>query len=317
MPDSSSSDGDLVRLAQLGDTNALGTLLARHMAGMKAVALSTVGFGPDAEDAVQEASLRVLERIGDLRDPEAVGAWLHAVVRNVCRMQLRRAARLVPKETVDDLPSGDPSPDSFLERHALRDWMWHSIGELPEPLQLTAMLRYFSGLPSYENVAAASGVPVSTVRSRLHKARAKLSDALLATADRSHGDADAFTAERHREEQELFEAAQKGELRKFAAETWSPDVEVYVRESRRPEIGELLMALESDLEAGMQPRVVRTIASSDITIWENEMIFHEDTAEARRISKAWLLLHERKSGRLRLYPPAVPFKGCRFAEELS
>jgi len=100
VPDSSSGDGELVRLAQLGDTNALGTLLARHMAGMKAVALSTVGFGPDAEDAVQEASLRVLERIGDVRNPEAVGAWLHAVVRNVCRMQLRRAARLVPSEVV-------------------------------------------------------------------------------------------------------------------------------------------------------------------------------------------------------------------------
>jgi len=77
------------------------------------------------------------------------------------------------------------------------------------------------------------------------------------------------------------------------------------------------MALESDLEAGMQPRVVRTIASSDITIWENEMIFHDDTAESRWTSKEWLLLHERKSGRLRLYPPAVPFKGCQFAAELS
>jgi RNA polymerase sigma factor (sigma-70 family) len=302
VPGSSSGDDELARLAQLGDADALGLLLARHLPDMKAVALSVVGFGPDAEDAVQEACLAALERIGDLRHPEAVGAWLRAIVRNACRMQLRKSVAQVPWEAVGELPSAGPPPDASLERH--------SIGELPEPLQLAAMLRYFGAEPSYEHVAVASGVPVSTVRSRLHKARAELSRALLATADASYGDVRSLTARRHQEEQEMFDAAEKGELGKVVAEKWPPGLEVYVRSARRPGIAELVVALEADLQAGLRPRVVRTIASRDVTIWENEMTYTDG-----RAGTAWLLLHEGKSGRLRLYPPLIPLKECQWIEE--
>jgi RNA polymerase sigma-70 factor, ECF subfamily len=316
VPGVAASDGELVRLAQLGDTNALGSLLARHMAAMTAVALSIVKFGPDAEDAVQEASLAALERIGDVRNADAAGAWLCAIVRNACRLQLRRARCLVPTEAMDGHSSADASPAMVLERHALRDWMWHSIGELPEPLQVTAMLRYFGSRPSYREIAAATGVPVSTVRNRLHKARAKLSAALLTTADRAHGDVDTLTAERHRDEQELFVAAGRGELSRFVAERWPRDIEVYVRSARQSGIKDLVVALESDLGFGMHPRAVRTIASSDITVWENEMSYHDNSESPFLVSKEWTLVHERKSQRLRLYPPHVPFSECLFAESV-
>jgi RNA polymerase sigma factor (sigma-70 family) len=308
------SDGELVRLAQLGDTNALGSLLARHMADMTAVALSIVRFGPDAEDAVQEASLAALERIGDLRNADAAGAWLRAIVRNACRLQLRRARCLVLTEAIDGHSSADASPARVLERHALQDWVWHSIGELPEPLQVTAMLRYFGTRPSYREIAAATGVPVSTVRNRLHKARVKLSAALLATADHAHGDVDTLTAERHRDEQELFEAAGRGELSRSVAERWPRDIEVYVRSARQSGIKDLVVALESDLAFGMRPRAVRTIASSDITVWENEMFYYDNSESPFLVRKEWTLVHERKSQRLRLYPPRVPFDECLFTE---
>ncbi len=54
---------------------------------MRAVAMSLLGYGPDAEDVVQDAALTALRRIGDVRDPAAVGAWLRAVVRNAARMR--------------------------------------------------------------------------------------------------------------------------------------------------------------------------------------------------------------------------------------
>ncbi|MFF4726973.1 sigma factor [Streptomyces mirabilis] len=82
-------DEELTRRAQAGETGALGLLLARHQAPMRAVAMSLLGYGPDAEDVVQDAALTVLRRIGDVRDPAAVGAWLRAVVRNAARMRLR------------------------------------------------------------------------------------------------------------------------------------------------------------------------------------------------------------------------------------
>ncbi|MFD3440332.1 RNA polymerase sigma factor [Streptomyces sp. NPDC058685] len=62
---------------------------------MRAVALGLLGYGPDAEDVVQDAALTALRRIGDVRDPAAVGAWLRAVVRNGARTRLR-ATRETP-----------------------------------------------------------------------------------------------------------------------------------------------------------------------------------------------------------------------------
>ena len=56
------SDVELVRSAQSGAVSSLGLLLARHQAGMRAVALSILGYGPDAEDAVQDASMTALSR---------------------------------------------------------------------------------------------------------------------------------------------------------------------------------------------------------------------------------------------------------------
>ena len=82
---------DLVHAARTGDVSALGLLLARHRPAMLAAAMSVAGYGPDAEDAVQEASVIALRRIGDQRDPAVAGAWLRTVVRNVCRMQHRCA----------------------------------------------------------------------------------------------------------------------------------------------------------------------------------------------------------------------------------
>lgn len=90
-----STDTELVRAAQAGDVASLGALFGRHRAAMYAVALSMLGAGPDAEDAVQDAALIAIGRLGDLRDPGAAGAWLRGIVRNVCRA-LRRRDRWVP-----------------------------------------------------------------------------------------------------------------------------------------------------------------------------------------------------------------------------
>jgi len=64
----------------------------------------------------------------------------------------------------------------------LRDWIRGELDHLPQPLRVTVMLRYFGSYDSYDEVAAILGVPVGTVRSRLSEARARLADAMLASA---------------------------------------------------------------------------------------------------------------------------------------
>ncbi|MEV0404040.1 RNA polymerase sigma factor [Actinoallomurus sp. NPDC050550] len=146
-------------LAQAGDAAALGSLLARHRAGMFAVALSVLRDRDESEDAVQDASILALARIGDLRDPAAIGPWLKMIVRNVCRKR--------PRVTTPILTGGLPvansvDPQELLERHALRDWVWHAIGQLSQPLRVVALLRYFSSVTRYEEIAAGHRRPSGT-----------------------------------------------------------------------------------------------------------------------------------------------------------
>jgi hypothetical protein len=84
-------DTELVHAARGGDPASLAALLTRHHAAMRAVAVSLLGWSADAEDAVQDAMLVALQRIGELRDPASVGPWLKAITRNNALMR-RRAA---------------------------------------------------------------------------------------------------------------------------------------------------------------------------------------------------------------------------------
>ena len=61
------SDAELTRAAQGGDAGSLGALLARHEAGMRAVALGMIGaLGPDTDDVVQDAAVVAVRRISEL-----------------------------------------------------------------------------------------------------------------------------------------------------------------------------------------------------------------------------------------------------------
>ncbi|MER8157598.1 sigma-70 family RNA polymerase sigma factor [Streptomyces sp. NPDC094472] len=151
-------------------------LLARHQAPMRAVALSLLGYGPDADDAVQDAALTALRRIGDARDRAAVGAWLRAVVRHAARTRLRATREMPGPDGLDHLhlhvPGRElPHPEQAIELHAMRDWIWGAVEQLPPELRLVLMLRHFPGITSYQETAAACEVPVGTVRGRLNQAR--------------------------------------------------------------------------------------------------------------------------------------------------
>ena len=165
------SDAALVRAAQAGDTAGLGALLERHRSRLHAIAVSVVGHGPAAEDAVQDTFLIALRRIGELRDPAAARAWLATILVNVCRGELRRPAARVGVEPWD--PPGPDTAAQAIDDGALRDWVWTALERLSEPLRLAVMLRYFTGASSYEAIAEVCGVPVGTVRSRLSAAKAQ------------------------------------------------------------------------------------------------------------------------------------------------
>ena len=132
-----------------------------------AVAVSMLGHGPQAEDAVHDAFLIALRRIGELRDPAAARAWLLAILVNFCRGALRRPAVDRRRRAPTGRRHGEVAIDT-----AMRDWVSTALERFSEPLRLAVMLRYFTGASSYEAIADICGVPVGTVRSRLSAARA-------------------------------------------------------------------------------------------------------------------------------------------------
>ena len=164
------SDANLATRALAGDAAALAGLLERYRPSLYATAVGLLRNREDARDAVQEVNVVALARISSLRDPAAVGGWLHRVLRNVCLMRMRSQAPAVPRADVNP-PGVVPSLDEAIERLVLRDWVWKAIGELAPDDRVTVMLRHFARSNSYAAIAALTDVPVGTVRSRLNRAR--------------------------------------------------------------------------------------------------------------------------------------------------
>ena len=136
-------------------------LAEQQMNALFRMAYSIVGNQADAEDAVQQTLLRAWQHRGRAR-PGAERAWMMRILVNECYTLLRRRKKLVP---MDDLPPLPPSAD----HSALHD----AIRSLPETLRTPLLLKYMEGMREKE-VAAAMGLPVSSVKNRLFRARKAL-----------------------------------------------------------------------------------------------------------------------------------------------
>ncbi|MFJ4845573.1 MULTISPECIES: RNA polymerase sigma factor [unclassified Streptomyces] len=301
-------DVDLVRAAQAGDAGSLGLLLARHQAAMHGVALAVLGHGPDAQDAVQEAALIALRRIGDLRDPEAAGPWLRMVVRNVCRAQLRKKSAVPVAElegfAAMDRSGGPPDPADVLDGHVLRDWIWSALDRLSPGLRLVTMLRYFTDVTSYEEIALLCGTPVGTVRSRLNQARAQLAGGLARTGDQVHDDVATRTARHRRLAEETMTAAHRGELASAWADWRSPRLEVTWPTGKHSDLDYLGFSFTRDVSEGVRQRLLNVVAGREVVIWEAAIISPPEDPFHCPPSVVWVhFLDANGDGRLRLYHP--------------
>lgn len=261
-------DAQLVRAAQASDIAALGALLQRYRAQMKAVAVGLLGPHPDTEDAVQDACIQALRRIGDLRDPAAVRAWLVAIVANACRARLRRPGVETSARPTDDTRTAFDTVDQALERTAVRDWVWTALERMPVPLRSVVLLRYFSNACSYTAIAQLCQVPVGTVRSRLHAARAQLAGQLLATAATVHHP---DTAHRRLAEDATaamgrFQAT--GEATHLTG-TFAADLRFTLANGIQQRGRDLFAALlTADFNDGVRARPIRLTAGADLAIIE-------------------------------------------------
>jgi RNA polymerase sigma factor (sigma-70 family) len=271
---SPATDADLVRAARSGDVTSLGVLLERHRASLYGAALQILGHGAAAEDAVHETFLVAVRKLDRVRDPNAVGGWLHAVTRNVCLMELRRHSgeSLVADAGLAHTHAGSSGLTSSIEEEvehlAVRDWVWAALDRLSDPLRLTAMLRYFSRVTSYEDIAAVCGVPVGTVRSRLNQAKLKLSEELLDAAVQADSEARQLLRVRAEEFRHASDEMKRDRTASWVRAMCTRDVVVLYRDHRLDGRENLASLLERDLGIGVDLTMDRVIAGRGMTIMD-------------------------------------------------
>ncbi|SDO95947.1 RNA polymerase sigma-70 factor, ECF subfamily [Actinacidiphila guanduensis] len=203
-----------------------------------------------------------------------------------------------------DRSEGPPDPAEVLERHALRDWVWSALEDLSPALQLVTMLRYFTDVTSYEDMAALCAVPVGTVRSRLHQARTRLVGALLASADRVHDDAAVRNGLHRRLAEETLAAAHRGRLASALSEWWSPQADVTWPTGKRTGVDCLPTAFDRDLSDGVRHELVNVVAGRKVVIWEAALRNPPDDPFHCPPGVVWVhFLDQGRVGELRLFHP--------------
>lgn len=172
------TDDELVARSRTGDRDAYCLLLERH----RVVALR-VGYaiaGDDAEDAVQDAMIKAYRHLPRFRDGAPFRPWLLAIVANESRNRLRSRSRQTAVSLrlgAQPNPSRAPSAEAVALDHDRAETVLAAVAALDARDREVVALRYFAGLTEAE-MAAALGCAPGTVKSRLHRALARLRERL-------------------------------------------------------------------------------------------------------------------------------------------
>jgi RNA polymerase sigma factor (sigma-70 family) len=161
-------DADLVAAAAGGDDRAFAELVRRHGPPVWSACRRLLPDRADAEDAFQATFLVLARRAAHLRDPAAVGPWLHAVAVRTARCARRgNARRLVRREPLpDDVPATGPDPAALADLDA-------ALLALPPRHRAAVVLCHLHGL-SRREAAARLGCPEGTLSSLLSRGLARL-----------------------------------------------------------------------------------------------------------------------------------------------
>jgi RNA polymerase sigma-70 factor (ECF subfamily) len=180
----------LLAAAQAGDRAAFDELLAGQRSHALASALRVLHNPDDAEDAVQDAFVKIWYQLARFEGRSSFATWVHRIVVNASLDLLRKSAArpqlLERTEQQHDLAESsgteracEQNPESELGRCEIARMVRLAVAELSPAHRQAVELHELEDCPCQE-IAALAGCPVGTIMSRLHDARARLADALPA-----------------------------------------------------------------------------------------------------------------------------------------
>jgi RNA polymerase sigma-70 factor (ECF subfamily) len=172
---------DLVRRAQHGDESAFSELAYGIGDRLFALASRILRDGDLAEDATQQAIVTIWRELPALRDPARFEAWTYRILVNACNAEARRERRWRPSLHVLDADTRGTDTDDPQLTVTARDELERGFRRLPPEQRAVLVLQHYLDL-SLPQISGLLGVPIGTVRSRLHYARNAMRAALEADA---------------------------------------------------------------------------------------------------------------------------------------
>ena len=176
------TDEQLVERAIAGDTDAFGEVVRRWERKIYALAYGFTGSVEDARDAAQETFVAAYRNLRNFRGEAKVSSWLHRIAVNQCITRQRRA-RVRAETGIEDAveSSGEGflstsetcSPARAVEVKERTEAVRRAVAALTPELREVVLLKEFEGL-TFQEIAEALQVPLSTVKSRLYTALRQL-----------------------------------------------------------------------------------------------------------------------------------------------
>jgi RNA polymerase sigma-70 factor (ECF subfamily) len=182
------SEPEVVALARGGDREAFRAIMQRCNQRLFRIARAVVRDDAEAEDVLQEAYARAFAAFEGFRGEAGVATWLTRIVLNEAHGRLRKRISTVELEEVEVAQAcaevlafpgraASPDPEADAARAQIRRLLERAVDELPEPFRLVFILREIEEL-SVDETATHLGLNPETVKTRLHRARRRLREAL-------------------------------------------------------------------------------------------------------------------------------------------
>jgi RNA polymerase sigma-70 factor (ECF subfamily) len=179
-----SDDNRLIAECLAGDASAFGELVRRHQDRLYNTVYRLVDNHEDAYDVVQDAFLNAYQSLGSFKGDSLFFTWLYRIAVNTAISFKRKRRAMVRIDSTGSDPviepldtSDEARPDHALEQAEQEQRVRQALARLSPEHRTVLILKDMEG-QKYEDMAEALGVPIGTIRSRLHRARLELREVL-------------------------------------------------------------------------------------------------------------------------------------------
>jgi len=174
-------DAKLIQRVLDGDDTAFSTLVKKHQKPVHALAWRKTGDFHIAEEITQDTFLKAYQNLSTLKEPQKFAGWLYVIAANYCKMWMRK--KRLSTQSLEDTNSAELEKTAYsgyviaenerITVEAQREVVKKLLAKLQESDRIVITLYYLGGM-TYEEISEFLGVSVSTIKSRLYRARQRL-----------------------------------------------------------------------------------------------------------------------------------------------